>query len=480
MATNSFLTMNVISVRELKPTSIDLLNLPRTPIPDKKIYRFTLPVFLERASQKHGNKYDYSKITANDIKTKRSIVPIICNTCGFEFTMSITSHIHRGYGCHACSGNLPWTYERFMQRAREVHGDLYNYDGVTKTHIVNGLSIIPVQCNKCAYMWEPTIHGHINGKHKCPSCVNKVPWTYERFIQKAYEIHGDKFSYEKITLAHIQGVSSIIPLVCNSCGYEWETTIHTHINAKSGCPDCAGLAKWTYERFVQRAQEVHGDKFNYEKILPEHIMGVLAHVPIICNDCGYEWSPSVSNHICGYDCPSCMGTALWTLERFLAAAKVIHGNKFCYERVTADNIRGVNSQVPLICLTCNHIITPTIGSHIRGYGCPHCKLVRGYSVAQIQWLDQIMKHENIDIQHALSLKGEYFIPGVGKVDGYCAQTNTVYEFHGDFWHGNPNRFDSNDVNPVSGKTYGELYQRTLQRDAKISSLGYNVVVKWES
>lgn len=33
--------------------------------------------------------------------------------------------------------------------------------------------------------------------------------------------------------------------------------------------------------------------------------------------------------------------------------------------------------------------------------------------------------------------GEYRIEGVGKVDGFCEQTNTVYEYHGDYWHGNP-------------------------------------------
>ena len=29
-------------------------------------------------------------------------------------------------------------------------------------------------------------------------------------------------------------------------------------------------------------------------------------------------------------------------------------------------------------------------------------------------------------------KESIFIPSVGKVDGYCQMTNTVYEYHGDF------------------------------------------------
>ena len=40
-----------------------------------------------------------------------------------------------------------------------------------------------------------------------------------------------------------------------------------------------------------------------------------------------------------------------------------------------------------------------------------------------------------------------------KVDGYCYETNTVYEFHGDYWHGNPIVFDSDDTNKCVGKTF---------------------------
>ena len=80
----------------------------------------------------------------------------------------------------------------------------------------------------------------------------------------------------------------------------------------------------------------------------------------------------------------------------------------------------------------------------------------------------------------MSEKGEYKIPDIGKVDGYCHETNTVYEFHGIFWHGHPDFFDSNTIHPVVKlKTYGEKYQETLDRDEKIRNLGYKLVVIWE-
>lgn len=113
-------------------------------------------------------------------------------------------------------------------------------------------------------------------------------------------------------------------------------------------------------------------------------------------------------------------------------------------------------------------------------GCPYCCNGRSYSNAQIEWLQGLEKQYNIKIQHALSSEGEYVISGVGKVDGYCKEINTVYEYHGDFWHGNPKVYHPNDINPRTFVSYGELYRKTLERESKIRQSGYNLFVEWET
>ncbi|MGI0075826.1 MAG: DUF7487 domain-containing protein [Nitrosopumilaceae archaeon] len=106
--------------------------------------------------------------------------------------------------------------------------------------------------------------------------------------------------------------------------------------------------------------------------------------------------------------------------------------------------------------------------------------VNTFSHKQILWLESIMKEQNIFIQHAQNI-GEYKISGTRYVvDGYCQQTNTVYEFYGDFFHGNPNIFKSDFYNNIMYKTAGELYQKTLEREDIIRSLGFNIVTIWES
>ena len=67
------------------------------------------------------------------------------------------------------------------------------------------------------------------------------------------------------------------------------------------------------------------------------------------------------------------------------------------------------------------------------------------------------------------------------VDGWCEKNNTIYEFHGDLYHGNPRVFSENDFcNPKDKNiTAGELYRKTINREKEIRSLGYNLVVMWE-
>jgi hypothetical protein len=105
-----------------------------------------------------------------------------------------------------------------------------------------------------------------------------------------------------------------------------------------------------------------------------------------------------------------------------------------------------------------------------------------YSWLCVYWLESIAEQEGINIQHALNI-GEYVIPGTRyKADGYCKETNTIYEFHGDRWHGNPQIFESNvKCHPYNEDiTAGELYENTVKRENQIISLGYNLVVMWEN
>ena len=57
-----------------------------------------------------------------------------------------------------------------------------------------------------------------------------------------------------------------------------------------------------------------------------------------------------------------------------------------------------------------------------------------YSNKSIYWLEWLSKKDGRKIQQAVNGR-EAKIKGIGKVDGFCEETNPVYEFQGCFWHG---------------------------------------------
>lgn len=88
------------------------------------------------------------------------------------------------------------------------------------------------------------------------------------------------------------------------------------------------------------------------------------------------------------------------------------------------------------------------------------------------WLDLL----NItDRRHKIYINKKRFYP-----DGYDSTTNTVYEYLGDFYHGNPIIYDFDKINIRCNKTFKELYNNTFERFDKIKSLGYKIIYIWEN
>lgn len=96
-------------------------------------------------------------------------------------------------------------------------------------------------------------------------------------------------------------------------------------------------------------------------------------------------------------------------------------------------------------------------------------------------MERIARREGIYIQHAEN-DGEFRIPGTNfKADGYCAETNTIYEYYGARYHGCPKTYRPNQEINVFGTihTAKSLYKKTIKREKVLLDLGYNLVVKWE-
>jgi hypothetical protein len=94
-----------------------------------------------------------------------------------------------------------------------------------------------------------------------------------------------------------------------------------------------------------------------------------------------------------------------------------------------------------------------------------------------------MKNENIKIIHAMnSNNNEYKIPNTNyRVDGFCVETNTIYEFLGCNFHGCIKCLSKDGFDNPYDKTKNnfEFYTDTFIRLSILKNLGYNIIFKWE-
>lgn len=143
--------------------------------------------------------------------------------------------------------------------------------------------------------------------------------------------------------------------------------------------------KLTEEEVISRFRDVHGDKYDYSKVV---YVDMNSKVTIICPEHG-EFEQTPAKHINRkHGCPKCKGTKLRnhfssTTEEFVRKAVSKHGDRYNYSKV-----EYVNSRTK-VCVMCKKhgefYVTPD--NHLKGRGCPRCKQSRGENMIEA-WLQR--------------------------------------------------------------------------------------------
>ena len=106
-----------------------------------------------------------------------------------------------------------------------------------------------------------------------------------------------------------------------------------------------------------------------------------------------------------------------------------------------------------------------------------------HSHAALEWLTYQNRKPHVNIRHARN-GGEHVILQGAKtyhVDGYDANTHTVYEFNGCFWHGCPRCFPDRDKtrHKMHDQTMPDVHEATILKQDALFAEGYSVIVMWE-
>lgn len=130
--------------------------------------------------------------------------------------------------------------------------------------------------------------------------------------------------------------------------------------------------KLTQEQFIEKAIKIHGNKFDYSKVVYNNAK---TKVCIICPVHGEFWQLP-DNHLNNQGCPICgikerSDLQKITIEVFIQRAFNIHNTKFDYSLFVCN---GNKNKGKIKCNACNTIFEQSISAHLRGQGCPVCRI----------------------------------------------------------------------------------------------------------
>lgn len=193
---------------------------------------------------------------------------------------------------------------------------------------------------------------------------------YKEFIDKAIQIHGDKYDYSKV---YFTNVRAHITITCPVHGDFRQTPYH-HINRGQGCVKCSYISRGnnlvkTLKYYLENYPSFRNTKY---AVVESSYINSTSPLTFVCPEHGY-FKQYISHFKNGSTCPKC-GIArrtlnrTQTLDRFIERSRAKHGDKYDYSKVL---YHGTDNPVTIIC--------PIHGefrqypkNHYNGAGCVKC------------------------------------------------------------------------------------------------------------
>ena len=385
--------------------------------------------FIKKARKIHGNRYDYSKVYYRNNRTK---VCIICPEHG-EFWQIPHNHL-RGVGCPECKKeqlrkkNTSNT-EDFIQKARVIHGNKYDY---SKAQYINCITKVCIICPEHGEFWQrPSDHLCGKGCIMCSrnSSAEKQSSNTEDFIKKARKIHGNKYDYSKVQYINS---STKVCIICSEHGEFWQIP-SSHLQGV-GCPKCSCNQKSGTDEFIAKSKKVHGNKYDYSKV--EYVNNS-TKVCIVCPEHGEFWQRP-NNHLRGDGCPECSIISrakqrTSSIEYFIKKAKRIHGDKYDYSKTEYIDC---HTKVCIICPEHGEFWQSPDG-HLQGHGCSKCASTTSNPEDEINnFINEVCGIET-------KTRDRSFLNKRLECDILVPSCKLAIEFNGLYWHSEAQGKDKN-------------------------------------
>jgi len=195
--------------------------------------------------------------------------------------------------------------------------------------------------------------------------------TTEEYIAKCRSVHGDRYDYSKVNYI---GVKEDVVIICKIHG-DFKKDAGRHSGGVD-CPECSEIekninrAKREAVKFIEKSKKVHGDKYNYDKVIyVKSNQNVIITCPIHGD---FEQTPA--NHKRGAGCYDCGLEKL--RQHFKLSQEEVRKrsfDKFGIDfKIDLTNYKNINSIVVFYC-PIHGMFEDKISNHLASEdGCPTC------------------------------------------------------------------------------------------------------------
>lgn len=307
-------------------------------------------------------------------------------------------------------------------------------------------------------------------------------YTNDGYLKAVFDNRGNNVKI----LTKYKNITGLMKVQCVNCGTNkpWFCDAR-HLLVRTSCPHKRKNRQST-EWYQKKLHEIYDGSIvavsDYKDARTK-----VSHKCLNC-DCGYKntWDTLPQHHI-SYK-KGCIKRvnrikSIKTREKYLEKLK-----QWGLELVDINTYKGHfgKGEKRLLhrCLKCGLKELRSTRAIMNNPITKYCKACNNtsYSNIAIKWLEEVAENQKVKIEHAKN-GGEYYIPGLKglRADGYCKETNTIYEFYGDIYHGNLAVYKPySKPHPFRDLTAKQLYTKTMKREELIKKKGYNLVSIWEA
>ena len=263
--------------------------------------------------------------------------------------------------------------ELFLQRARRIHGDKYNYG---RAVYLTAKEPIIITCPKKGHGdWPTTASNHLHKTHPrgCPSCGGSLPYTFETFVTQAMKVHGNSFEYPMQELINAR---TKITVICKRSGHVRRQTPDSHLSG-NGCKQCADIdraaSQLMAERDVNKRLQIlcrgSGSKV---KLVSGSFRGMNKKAAVECSKHDLQ-APRVMTSMLsgGHPCLDCAQTRHFVGYTSTSAKFVLERHFENKYQIVKFKYEGKKTPITLICKK-HGKWTIQFSSYPRSRGCPDC------------------------------------------------------------------------------------------------------------